>query len=102
MFVVMLAGLQAVVELAEELVEQVPLGLVVPIPCGAAGVVVATASHQVQRSVLDPAERTPPPLAPRAAASPLRQQLTLKGCLAPVALIRKHPASTESLLAGPR
>ena len=51
MFVVMLAGLQAVVELAEELVEQVPLGLVVPISGGAAGVVVATgARRRTQRS----------------------------------------------------
>jgi hypothetical protein len=50
-FVVMLAGLQAVVELAEELVEQVPLGLVVPISGGAAGVVVATrARRRAQRS----------------------------------------------------
>ena len=40
MFVVELAGLQAVVELAEELVEQVPLGLVVPVSGGAATVVV--------------------------------------------------------------
>ena len=41
MFVVELAGLQAVVELVEELVEQVPLGLVVPVSGGAAGVEVA-------------------------------------------------------------
>jgi hypothetical protein len=37
-FVVVLAGLQAVVELAEEFVEQVSLGLVVPVSCGASGV----------------------------------------------------------------
>ena len=37
MFVVELAGLQAVVQLAEKSVEQVPLGLVVPVPGGAAG-----------------------------------------------------------------
>ena len=39
MFVVALAGMQAVVKLAEEFVEQVPLGLVVPISGGAAGIV---------------------------------------------------------------
>jgi hypothetical protein len=50
-FVVELAGLQAVVELAEELVEQVPLGLVVPISGGAAGVVVAACARRcAQRS----------------------------------------------------
>ena len=42
MFVVNLAGLEAVVELAEEFVEQVSLGLVVPVSGGAAGVEVAT------------------------------------------------------------
>jgi hypothetical protein len=41
MFVVTLVGLQAVVKLAEELVEQVPLGWVVPVSGGGAGVVVA-------------------------------------------------------------
>ena len=41
MFVVELDGVQAVVKLAEEFVEQVPLGLVVPVPGGAAGVEVA-------------------------------------------------------------
>ena len=41
MFVVGLAGLQAVVELAEELVEQVSLGLAVPVSSGAAGIEVA-------------------------------------------------------------
>ena len=46
MFVVELAGLQAVVELAEELVEQVPLGLVVPVSGGPAGVVVAACSRR--------------------------------------------------------
>jgi hypothetical protein len=40
-FIVELAGLQAVVELAEELVEQVALGLLVPVAGGAAGVAVA-------------------------------------------------------------
>ena len=51
MFVVELAGLQAVVELAEELVEQVPLGLVVPISGGAAGVeVAARAGRGAQRA----------------------------------------------------
>ena len=44
MFVVELAGLQAVVKLAEEFVEQVSLGLVVPVSGGAAGVVVAAGS----------------------------------------------------------
>jgi hypothetical protein len=41
MFVVGLAGLQSVVRLAEEFVEQVSLGLAVPASGGAAGVVVA-------------------------------------------------------------
>ena len=41
MFVVGLAGVQAVVELAEEFVEQVPLGLAVPVSGGAAGVEVS-------------------------------------------------------------
>ena len=51
MFVVELAGLQAVVKLAEELVEQVSLGLVVPVSGGAAGVVVAArARRRAQRS----------------------------------------------------
>jgi hypothetical protein len=50
-FVVVLAGLQAVVELAEKFVEQVPLGLVVPVSGGAAGVVVtAGAWGGAQRS----------------------------------------------------
>jgi hypothetical protein len=40
-FVVELAGVQAVVKLAEEFVEQVSLGLVVPVSGGAAGVEVA-------------------------------------------------------------
>jgi hypothetical protein len=40
-FVVGLAGLQAVVQLAEEFVEQVSLGLVVPVSGGAAGIIVA-------------------------------------------------------------
>jgi hypothetical protein len=34
------AGVQAVVELAEKSVEQVRLGLVVPVPAGAAGIAV--------------------------------------------------------------
>ena len=46
MFVVELAGLQAVVKLAEEFVEQVSLGLVVPVSGGAAGVVVATRARR--------------------------------------------------------
>jgi hypothetical protein len=51
MFVVELASLQAVVELAEESVEQVPLGLVFPVSGGAAGVVVATGARRgAQRS----------------------------------------------------
>ena len=51
MFVVELAGLQAVVKLAEELVEQVSLGLVVPVSGGAAGAVVAArARRRAQRS----------------------------------------------------
>ncbi len=41
MFVVELAGVQAVVELAEEFVEQVWLGLAVPVAGGAAGVMVS-------------------------------------------------------------
>ena len=45
MFVVVLTGLQAVVELAEEFVEQVPLGLVVPVSGGAAGVVVSSGAR---------------------------------------------------------
>lgn len=44
MFVVELAGVQAVVELSEEFVEQVSLGLVVPISGGAAGAEVAAGS----------------------------------------------------------
>jgi hypothetical protein len=55
-FVVELAGVQAVVELAEELVEQVPLGLVVPISSGAAGVVVAACARSL--AVGDPRSRT--------------------------------------------
>ena len=51
MFVVVLAGLKAVVKLAEELVEQVSLGLVVPVSGGAAGVVVAAGARRgAQRS----------------------------------------------------
>ena len=51
MFVVELAGVQAVVQLAEELVEQVPLGLVVPVSGGAAGVEVAASIRRgAQRS----------------------------------------------------
>ena len=42
MFVVALAGLQAVVELAEEFVEQVSLGLAVPVSGGAAGIEVSS------------------------------------------------------------
>ncbi len=42
MFVVELAGLQAVVQLAEEFVEQVSLGLAVPVSCGAAGIEVSS------------------------------------------------------------
>ena len=50
-FVVELAGLQAVVKLAEEFVEQVSLGLVVPVSGGAAGIVVAAGSGRgAQRS----------------------------------------------------
>ena len=41
MFVVEPTCLEAVVELAEELVEQVPLGLVVPVSGGAAGIEVS-------------------------------------------------------------
>ena len=51
MFVVELSGVQAVVKLAEEFVEQVSLGLVVPVSGGAAGVVVAAGSGRgAQRS----------------------------------------------------
>jgi hypothetical protein len=50
-FVVELAGVQAVVELAEEFVEQVSLGLVVPVSGGAAGVEVAASTRRgAQRS----------------------------------------------------
>jgi hypothetical protein len=50
-FVVEVTGLQAVVELAEELVEQVPLCLVVPVADGAAGIEVAAgAGRGAQRS----------------------------------------------------
>jgi hypothetical protein len=44
MFVVEAAGLQAVVQLAEEFVEQVSLGLVVPVAGVAAGVEVSARS----------------------------------------------------------
>ena len=47
MFVVELAGLQAVVELAEKSVEQVPLGLLVPVSGGAAGIVVSACAWGV-------------------------------------------------------
>jgi hypothetical protein len=50
MFVVELVGLQAVVKMADELVEPVRLGLVVPVSGGAAGVVVAAGSWRGQRS----------------------------------------------------
>jgi hypothetical protein len=51
MFVEALVGLEAVVELAEELVGQVSLGLVVPLSGGAAGIeVVAGAGRGAQRS----------------------------------------------------
>jgi hypothetical protein len=43
--VVELAGVQAVVELAEEFVEQVPLGLAVPVSGGAAGIEVAAGTR---------------------------------------------------------
>jgi hypothetical protein len=46
-FVVELAGLQAVVQLAEKSVEQVPLGLVVPVSGGAAGIVVSAGARGV-------------------------------------------------------
>ncbi len=45
MFVVELAGVQAVVELAEELVEQVSLGLVVRVSDTPAGIEVAAGSR---------------------------------------------------------
>jgi hypothetical protein len=49
-FVVELAGLQAVVKLAEEFVEQVSLGLAVPVSGGAAGIEVAAGTRgAVQR-----------------------------------------------------
>ena len=51
MFVVELAGLEAVVQLAEEFVKQVSLGLAVPVSGGAAGVeVTARAGRGAQRS----------------------------------------------------
>jgi hypothetical protein len=50
-FVVEQAGVQAVVKLTEELVEQVSLGLVVPVSGGAAGIEVATGARRgAQRS----------------------------------------------------
>ena len=49
MFVVGLAGLQAVVELAEEFVEQVSLGLAVPVSGGAAALAL---ERQIQRGAL--------------------------------------------------
>jgi hypothetical protein len=45
-FVVELAGLQAVVQLAEEFVEQVSLGLAVPVSGGAAGIEVAPGARR--------------------------------------------------------
>jgi hypothetical protein len=48
-FDVVLAGLQAVVELAEEFVEQVSLGLVVPVSGGAAGIEVAAGTGRGAR-----------------------------------------------------
>jgi len=66
MLVVELAGMQAVVELTEELVEQVSLGLVVPVTGSAASIEVPTGSrggaqrgqrpdraHSVEATVLD-------------------------------------------------
>ncbi len=51
MFVEVLIGLEAVVELAEEFIEEVSLGLVVPVSCGAAGIEVAAgAGRGAQRS----------------------------------------------------
>ena len=51
MFVVELAGVRAVVELAEEFVEQVSLGLVVPVSGGAASIEVAAGTRRgTQRS----------------------------------------------------
>ena len=58
----MLAGLQAVVELAEELVEQVSLGLVVPVSGGAAGVVVAAGAGEARS---DPSAQIGPTAARR-------------------------------------
>ena len=50
MFVIEVTGLQAVVKLAEEFVEQVPLGLAIPVSGGAAGIeVVAGAGGAAQR-----------------------------------------------------
>ena len=45
MFVVEVAGLQAVVKLAKEFVEQVSLGLAVPVSGGAAGIEVAAGTR---------------------------------------------------------
>ena len=47
MFVVGLAGMQAVVQLAEKFVEQVPLGLAVPVSGTAAGIEVAAGVSSV-------------------------------------------------------
>ena len=52
MFVVELAGLQAVVKLAEKSVEQVPLGLVVPVSGGTAGIVVSAGARGVAQVTL--------------------------------------------------
>jgi len=50
-FVVAQAGVKAVVKLTEEFVEQVSLGLLVPVSGGAAGVVVTACSRRgAQRS----------------------------------------------------
>ena len=64
MFVVELAGLQAVVKLAEEFVEQVSLGLAVPVSGGAAGIEVAAGARRgAQRSQRpDRADRSQAPV----------------------------------------
>ena len=61
MFVVELAGVQAVVELAEELVEQVPLGLVVPVSGGAAGIEVAAGTRRAAQGGQRPKSPRPRP-----------------------------------------
>ena len=54
MFIEELVGLEAVVELTEELVEQVSLGLVVPVSGGAAGIEVAAGEGEDPSAQMGP------------------------------------------------